>query len=50
MSRADSVTKYLKNKGITADRMTPVSSGDAGDALDPWGWPYDRRVTVRLKS
>lgn len=50
MSRADSVTKYLHDKGVDAGRVNSISKGEDDGIPDPWGWPYDRRVTVRIKG
>lgn len=49
-SRADSVMQFLANKGgVPADRMTTRSEGEKGaDPTDSDGWPYDRRVEIRL--
>lgn len=49
MSRADSVAKYLRDQGVDTGRVATVSKGEEGTSQDPWGWPYDRRVTVRIK-
>jgi outer membrane protein OmpA-like peptidoglycan-associated protein len=49
-SRADSVMQYLANKGgVQADRMLALSEGEEGaDPGNADGWPYDRRVEIRL--
>jgi len=50
MSRADSVVKYLAELGVDQTLMATESKGeDAAEADYPGGWPYDRRVTVRLR-
>ena len=49
-TRADSVMQFLANKGgVPADRMTTRTEGEKGaDPTDSDGWPYDRRVEIRL--
>lgn len=48
-SRADSVMEFLGAEGLASDRMTTRSEGEQGaDATDSDGWPYDRRVDIRL--
>ena len=49
MSRADAVAKYRRDQGVDTGRVATVSKGEDGSSPDPWGWPYDRRVTVRIK-
>ncbi len=47
--RAEAVAKYLREQGVPDPRIETVSKGEAAaDPADPSGWPYDRRVTVRL--
>jgi outer membrane protein OmpA-like peptidoglycan-associated protein len=49
LDRAEAVAKYLREQGVPAARTETISKGEAdGDPADPRGWPYDRRVTVRL--
>jgi len=50
MSRADSVAKHLREAGVAQARVETESKGEAAAAVNPYGWPYDRRVTVRLKD
>ncbi|MEP7125841.1 MAG: OmpA family protein [Byssovorax sp.] len=49
MSRADTVAKYLHEQGVQKARVEAVSKGEAAAVADPYGWPPDRRVTVRLQ-
>jgi outer membrane protein OmpA-like peptidoglycan-associated protein len=49
MSRADSVAKYLHEQGVQKARVDAVSKGEVEAVADPFGWPADRRVTVRLQ-
>ena len=48
MSRADAVAGYLKNAGVVNARMATLSKGEADANSSSSGWPFDRRVTVRL--
>ncbi len=48
MSRADSVAKYLREQGVTNSRVETRSRGEDNATNDPWGWPFERRVTVWL--
>jgi outer membrane protein OmpA-like peptidoglycan-associated protein len=50
MSRAESVSSYLKAQGLTGTRIETRSRGEAGAAADSAGWPYDRRVSLRLQD
>jgi osmotically-inducible protein OsmY len=48
--RAESVAKYLRELGVAQTRVEIESKGEASAAKAyPGGWPYDRRVTVRLQ-
>jgi osmotically-inducible protein OsmY len=48
--RAESVAKYLRELGVAQTRVEIESRGEASAARAyPGGWPYDRRVTVRLQ-
>lgn len=50
MSRADSVAKYLREQGVAGARVATDSKGEAAAASSAsYGWPYDRRVTIRLQ-
>jgi len=48
MSRAESVASYLKDKGVSTARVDVISKGETDATPDRAGWPYDRRVTIRL--
>jgi len=48
MTRADSVAAYLKGDGLKDTRMETLSKGEADADPSSSGWPFDRRVTVRL--
>ncbi|MDQ3367399.1 MAG: OmpA family protein [Myxococcota bacterium] len=49
MNRAESVAQYLQQQGIKQARTETLSRGEQGaEAIDPLGWPRDRRVTIRL--
>lgn len=50
MNRADSVANYLREAGVAEARVETESKGEAAAAASPYGWPYDRRVTLRLKD
>lgn len=48
MSRATSVSNYLRSKGVQKQRIQNESVGE-GAAMDArWSWPWSRRVTIRL--
>jgi outer membrane protein OmpA-like peptidoglycan-associated protein len=48
-SRAESVSKYLRDLGVKRSRVDIVSQGETGAIRDPYGWPINRRVTIRLQ-
>lgn len=51
MSRAEAVSKYLREKGVSKSRVTTESKGEtAANAAAPASWPYERRVTLRLEG
>lgn len=50
MDRADSVAQHLKEMGVPKTRVEKLSKGEATATADPFGWPYERRVTVRLQE
>lgn len=50
MSRADSVAKYLRDLGVPKARVETESRGEATAMREPFGWPLERRVTVRLQE
>lgn len=50
MSRADSVAKYLQEQGVKQARTETESKGEATAANNPWRWPLERRVTLRLQQ
>ena len=48
-SRAESVAEFLTAEGMDKGRLEIVSKGEkAASEKDPRGWPYDRRVDIRL--
>ena len=50
-SRAESVADDLKQKGVKKARTQAESKGEAAAAENnPWHWPLDRRVTIRLQK
>ncbi len=50
MSRAEAVAKYLREQGVSEARVETASKGEAAASADPWHWPWERRVTVRLQQ
>jgi len=50
MSRAEAVARYLREQGVSNARVETASRGEAAASADPWHWPWDRRVTVRLQQ
>jgi len=48
MTRADSVAAYLKGDGLMDTRMETLSKGESDADPSSAGWPFDRRVTVRV--
>lgn len=48
MSRAASVSEYLRSKGVQGQRIENESKGEGGAMDARWSWPWSRRVTVRL--
>jgi outer membrane protein OmpA-like peptidoglycan-associated protein len=50
MSRAEAVARYLREQGVSEARVETASKGEAAASADPWHWPWDRRVTVRLQQ
>jgi OOP family OmpA-OmpF porin len=53
MRRANSVSKYLESKGISADRMFVESKGEsepASDYLKSEGRAKDRRTEISIKT
>ncbi len=49
MERAEAVAKLLRDQGVQDARVELVSKGEeAAEPSEPAGWPYDRRVTIRL--
>lgn len=48
-SRAESVSEYLSGSGLDKGKINVVSKGEQeASENDPSGWPYDRRVDIRL--
>lgn len=47
-SRAESVASYLRAKGVGSPRVDVISKGEMDASPERDGWPYDRRVTLRL--
>lgn len=47
-SRAENVAEQLKQHGVAKARVETTSKGEARASEDPWHWPLDRRVTIRL--
>jgi peptidoglycan-associated lipoprotein len=50
MSRSQSVADHLQSLGVEGARVETESKGEAAAGPDPYGWPYDRRVTIRLQD
>lgn len=50
MSRADSVKKYLDDMGVKTARVETESKGEANALREPFAWPLERRVTIRLRQ
>lgn len=50
MSRAEAVARYLREQGVSKARVETASKGEAAASADPWLWPWDRRVTIRLQQ
>lgn len=50
MSRAESVARYLRSLGVANARVETASKGEATAMKEPYGWPLERRVTVRLQE
>jgi len=50
MSRADAVAKYLRDQGVPKARVETESKGEAAAPREPYAWPIERRVTVRLQQ
>ncbi len=49
MNRARAVAEALQSYGVSDARIEMISRGEeTADPTEPEGWPYDRRVTVRL--
>lgn len=49
LNRARAVAESLNSHGVKDTRIETLSRGEAAaDLAEPEGWPYDRRVTVRL--
>ena len=50
-SRADSVTRYLHDLGVKADRMRATSRGELdATGTDEGTWAHDRRVNIDLAN
>ena len=48
-SRAEAVAEFLTAEGMDKGRLEIVSKGEkAASEKDPRGWPYERRVDIRL--
>lgn len=50
MSRAESVQQQLRQYGVSKTRLETESRGEAAAGPNPLGWPFDRRVTVRIQE
>lgn len=48
MNRAESVAKYLQDQGLAAVRVETASKGEMGAFANPFNWPLDRRVVIRI--
>jgi uncharacterized membrane protein YcaP (DUF421 family)/outer membrane protein OmpA-like peptidoglycan-associated protein len=49
-SRAESVARHLRGLGVPKARVEIDSRGEAAAMKEPYGWPLERRVTVRLQE
>ncbi len=47
MSRAETVARYLTDQGLAEPRIELESVGETA-SVDAYGWPFDRRVTIRI--
>lgn len=50
MSRAEAVARHLSTLGVQRSRVQIVPKGEEGAIQDPFGWPINRRVTIRLQQ
>lgn len=50
MSRAESVARHLSTLGVQRSRVQIAPKGEEGAIQDPFGWPINRRVTIRLQQ
>lgn len=50
MSRAEAVARHLNTLGVQRSRVQIVPKGEEDVIQDPFGWPINRRVTIRLQQ
>ncbi len=49
-NRASAVSAYLQGEGVPATQIDTISEGESEADENPMHWPYDRRVSIRLRS
>ena len=50
MSRAEAVAAYLRDQGVAASQIEIQSQGEDAASDNPFEWPLERRVDIRVKN